>query len=99
MSVIGRRLEQVIEDVKENMRTIAELKDEMVQVRRRSGVKPTNKEEAEKMRTDKEWLSANSTFKFLQRLGVLDQCWKIADLHKQVESGEIDVQQAIFDMD
>ena len=60
------------------MRVVAELKDEMVQVRRRAGLNPQNPEEAENMRTDHEWLTANSTFKFLQRLNVIDSCWFIA---------------------
>ena len=37
----------------------------MVKVRRRAGIVPRNEEEAEDMRTNKEWLTANSTFKFL----------------------------------
>jgi hypothetical protein len=54
------------------MKIISGLKDEMVQVRRRAGLNPKNEQEAEEMRTNKDWLTANSTFKFLQRLGVLD---------------------------
>ena len=37
----------------------------MVKVRRRAGIVPRNEEEAEDMSTNKEWLTANSTFKFL----------------------------------
>jgi hypothetical protein len=53
-------------------------------VRRRAGLNPQNKEDAEKMRTDREWLTANSTFKFLQRLDVIDSCWLISELYKDV---------------
>lgn len=53
----------------------------MVKVRKREGIVPRNEEEAEDMRTNKEWLTANSTFKFLQRMNVLDSVWEIADLY------------------
>ena len=53
----------------------------MVKVRKRAGIVPRNEEEAEDMRTNKEWLTTNSTFKFLQRMNVLDSVWEIADLY------------------
>ena len=40
MSVIGRRLEEVYDDILDKMRAVAELKDEMVKVRRRAGLNP-----------------------------------------------------------
>lgn len=81
MSVVMRRIEQVQEDICSSAKKIYELKDEMVKVRRRAGIVPRNEEEAEDMRTNKEWLTANSTFKFLQRMNVLDSVWEIADLY------------------
>ena len=86
MSMVERRLEEVKDEIRENMRVIAELKDEMVQVRRRANMNPRTPEEAEDMRTNHEWLTANSTFKFLQRLNVIDSCWFIAQLYRLVES-------------
>ena len=50
------------------------------------------------MRTNKDWLTANSTFKFLQRLGVLDQVWLAASLYKAVEIGDIDIDEAIREL-
>lgn len=35
------------------------------------------------MRTNKEWLTANSTFKFLQRMNVLDSVWEISDMYEK----------------
>ena len=45
------------------------------------------------MRTDKEWLTANSTFKFLQRLDVMDSCWLISELYKDVSDLDYVVRQ------
>lgn len=59
---------------------------------------PQNPQQAEEMRTNREWLTANSTFKFLQRLNVIDSCWFIAQLYKLVESEQIDISMAIQDM-
>ena len=42
MSLIGRRLEDVSEDLIECMRVVSELKDEMVKVRKRAGLKPSD---------------------------------------------------------
>ena len=67
-------------------------------MRRRAGLKPKDKEQAEDMRTNKDWLIANSTFKFLQRLGVLDQVWLAASLYKAVEIGDIDIDEAIREL-
>lgn len=89
MALIGRRLEDVVEDVVESMRIVSELKEEMVQVRKRANLKPKDEKEADDMRTNKEWLSANSTFKFLQRMDVLDSCWEVSDIYSKYESGEI----------
>lgn len=50
------------------------------------------------MRTNKEWLTANSTFKFLQRLNVLDQVWLAASLCKALEVEDIDIQDAIIEL-
>ena len=50
------------------------------------------------MRTNREWLTANSTFKFLQRLNVIDSCWYVAQLYRLVESYQIDISMAIQDM-
>ena len=44
MSVIYRRLENVQEDIKNIMKTISELKDEMVKVRKRAGIVPRNEQ-------------------------------------------------------
>ena len=49
----------------DSMKVVSDLKEEMVQVRRRANLKPQDKEQAENMRTNKEWLTTNSTFKFL----------------------------------
>lgn len=80
------------------MHAISDLKEEMVQVRRRSGIKPRNEKEAEEMRTDKDWLSANSTFKFLQRLNVLDQVWFASELYKAIDLGDIGIEDAIREL-
>ena len=98
MSLIGRRLEDVSEDLIECMRVVSELKDEMVKVRKRAGLKPSDEQEAEDMRTNKEWLSANSTFKFLQRMNVLDSCWNISDIYQEYVNGDVDVNSAIFEL-
>ena len=95
MSVIGRRLEEAKDMVLSSMGVVADLKDEMVQVRRRAGLKPKDEKEAEDMRTNKEWLTANSTFKFLQRLNVLDSVWLAAELYRAVEIGDITPEDAI----
>lgn len=99
MSLIQRRLEEVKDEIEDNMGVVSELKDEMVQVRRRSGVNPENEQQAEEMRTNREWLTANSTFKFLQRLDVIDSCWYVGQLYKYMKSGQIDISTAIQDMD
>ena len=65
MSVVGRRLEETKDQILDSMKVVSDLKEEMVQVRRRANLKPQDKEQAENMRTNKEWLTANSTFKFL----------------------------------
>ena len=98
MSVIYRRLENVQEDIKNIMKTISELKDEMVKVRKRAGIVPRNEQQAEEMRTNKEWLTANSTFKFLQRLNVIDSCWKISELYEKVVSNQITIEDAILEL-
>lgn len=98
MSLVQRRLEEVKDEIQENMRVVSELKDEMVQVRRRSGINPSNEKEAEEMRTNREWLTANSTFKFLQRLNVIDSCWYVSQLYKLVLSEDIDVELVIKDI-
>lgn len=72
MSMIARRIEDIQDEIRDNARDIHDLKEEMVKIRKRANLNPKSEKEAEEMRTDKEWLSANSTFKFLQRLGVLD---------------------------
>lgn len=76
------------EDIVQNMAVISDLKTKMIQVRRRAGLNPHSAEDAEKMRTDREWLTANSTFKFLQRLDVIDSCWLISELYK--DASDID---------
>ena len=88
MSMVMRRIEQVQEDICSSAKKIYELKDEMVKVRRRAGIVPRNEEEAEDMRTNKEWLIANSTFKFLQRMNVLDSVWEISDLYQKYQDDE-----------
>lgn len=50
------------------------------------------------MRTNKEWLTANSTFKFLQRLGVLDQVWLAAELYQSIDIGDICIEDAIREL-
>ena len=80
------------------MSAIYGIKEEMVQVRRRAGLKPQDKEQAEDMRTNKEWLTANSTFKFLQRLGVLDQVWLAASLYQSIDIGDIGIEDAIREL-
>lgn len=40
MSMVDRRLEEVKDELRENMRVVAELKEEMVQVRRRANMNP-----------------------------------------------------------
>lgn len=95
MGLVEHRLQKVKDDIVQNMAVVSELKTEMVQVRRRAGLNPKNKEEAEKMRTDKEWLSANSTFKFLQRLKVIDSCWMISELYKEISVEDSDIDYAI----
>lgn len=98
MSVIARRLEEVKDEILDSMNVISDLKEEMVQVRRRAGIKPKNEKEAEEMRTNKEWLTANSTFKFLQRLNVLDQVWLAAELYKAIDLGDISIEDAIQEL-
>lgn len=98
MSMVGRRLEEVKDQILDSMKVVADLKEEMVQVRRRAGLKPKNEQEAEEMRTNKEWLTANSTFKFLQRLGVLDQVWLAASLYQSIDIGDIDIDDAIQEL-
>ena len=72
MKLVVLRTMDVQDEICKNAEKIYEMKDEMVKIRRSSGVNPRNEKEAEDMRTNKEWLDANSTFKFLQRMGVLD---------------------------
>ena len=50
------------------------------------------------MRTNKEWLAANSTFKFLQRLGVLDHVWLAASLYQSIDIGDINIEDAIQEL-
>lgn len=95
MSMVGRRLEKVKEEIRESMRVVAELKEQLVMVRRRANMNPVNSEQAEEMRTNKEWLTANSTFKFLQRLDVIDDCWLGAELYQAMENGDIEIDAAI----
>ena len=61
-------------------------------------MKPKDEKEAEEMRTNKEWLTANSTFKFLQRLNVLDQVWLASELYKAIELGDINIEDAIQEL-
>ena len=98
MSVIGRRLEEVKDEILDSMKVVADLKEEMVQVRRRAGLKPKDEKEAEDMRTNKEWLTANSTFKFLQRLNVLDSVWLAAELYNAMDIGDITIEDAIQEL-
>ena len=98
MSVVGRRLEETKDQILDSMKVVSDLKEEMVQVRRRANLKPQDKEQAEDMRTNKEWLTANSTFKFLQRLGVLDQVWLAASLYQSIDIGDIDIEDAIREL-
>lgn len=98
MSVVGRRLEETKDQILDSMKVVSDLKEEMVQVRRRAGLKPQDKEQAEDMRTNKEWLTANSTFKFLQRLGVLDQVWLAASLYQSIDIGDISIEDAIQEL-
>lgn len=98
MSVIGRRLEKTKEDIVQSMGVVSQLKEEMVQVRRRAGLNPTNPQEADDMRTNREWLTANSTFKFLQRLNVLDSCWHVAALYGAVQNGDVESDYAIQEL-
>ena len=69
-----------------------------MKVRKRAGIVPRNEEEAEDMRTNKEWLTANSTFKCLQRLKVIDSCWKISELYEKVVSDQITIEDAILEL-
>ena len=98
MRVIGRRLEEAKDAILDDIKEVAELKEEMVQVRRRAGLKPKDEKEAEDMRTNKEWLTANSTFKFLQRLNVLDSVWLAAELYKAIDIGDINIEDAIQEL-
>ena len=98
MSIVQRRLEEVKDEILENMRVVSGLKEEMIQVRRRSKVNPQNEREAEEMRTNREWLTANSTFKFLQRLDVIDNCWYISELYKVVQNGDVEPDWAIMQL-
>lgn len=98
MGVIARRLEEVKDEILDSMKVVADLKEEMVQVRRRAGLKPKDEKEAEDMRTNKEWLTANSTFKFLQRLNVLDSVWLAAELYKAIDIGDINIEDAIQEL-
>ena len=50
------------------------------------------------MRTNKEWLTANSTFKFLQRLNVLDSVWFAASLYQSIDIGDISIEDAIREL-
>lgn len=89
MALVGKRLEDVIDDVIGSMKVVSELKEEMVKVRKRAGINPRDEREAEDMRTNKDWLSANSTFKFLQRMDVLDSCWVVSDIYSSYANGDI----------
>ena len=81
MKIIAHRIMDVQDEISSNAEKIYELREEMVKVRKRAGIVPRNEEEAEDMRTNKEWLTANSTFKFLQRMNVINSVWDIADLY------------------
>jgi len=98
MGVIARRLEEVKDEILDSMNVVASLKEEMVQVRRRAGLKPKDEKEAGEMRTNREWLTANSTFKFLQRLNVLDQVWLASELYKAIDLGDINIEDAIQEL-
>ena len=98
MGVIARRLEEVKDEILDSMNVVASLKEEMVQVRRRAGIKPKDEKEAEEMRTNKEWLTANSTFKFLQRLNVINSCWMTAELYNSVQNGDIGIDSAMSEL-
>lgn len=98
MSLIGRRLEATKEDILDSMRVVSELKEEMIQVRRRAGMNPKNPQEAEEMRTNREWLTANSTFKFLQRLNVINSCWFISEVYRAVQNGDMEIDNAIQEL-
>ena len=98
MSLVGRRLEETKDEILDSMKVVADLKEEMVKVRRRAGLKPQDKEQAEDMRTNKEWLTANSTFKFLQRLNVLDSVWLAASLYQAIDIGDINIEDAIQEL-
>ena len=88
MKIIAHRIMDVQDEISSNAEKIYELREEMVKVRKRAGIVPRNEEEAEDMRTNKEWLTANSTFKFLQRMNVLDSVWDIADLYQKYNTDE-----------
>lgn len=88
MKIIAHRIMDVQDEISSNAEKIYELREEMVKVRKRAGIVPRNEEEAEDMRTNKEWLTANSTFKFLQRMNVLDSVWEIADLYQKYNTDE-----------
>ena len=88
MKIIAHRIMDVQDEISSNAERIYELREEMVKVRKRAGIVPRNEEEAEDMRTNKEWLTANSTFKFLQRMNVLDSVWEIADLYQKYNMDE-----------
>ena len=88
MKIIAHRIMDVQDEISSNAQKIYELREEMVKVRKRAGIVPRNEEEAEDMRTNKEWLTANSTFKFLQRMNVLDSVWEIADLYQKYNMDE-----------
>ena len=88
MKIIAHRIMDVQDEISSNAQKIYELREEMVKVRKRAGIVPRNEEEAEDMRTNKEWLTANSTFKFLQRMNVLDSVWEIADLYQKYNTDE-----------
>ena len=88
MKIIAHRIMDVQDEISSNAEKIYELREEMVKVRKRAGIVPRNEEEAEDMRTNKEWLTANSTLKFLQRMNVLDSVWEIADLYQKYNTDE-----------
>lgn len=90
MSVVDRRLSEIDDQIMDNMGVVVELKEQMVKLRRRAGLNPKSRDEADSMRTNKDWLTANSTFKFLQRLDVIDSCWLISELYYSVLKGEMD---------
>ena len=98
MAVVGRRLENVKDEIWRCMGVVAQLKERLVQVRRSAQMNPMNEIQAEEMRTNKEWLTANSTFKFLQRLKVIDQCWLVAALHDSVQNGDVGIDSSISEL-